>query len=155
LVASAALLLAAFGAGCGSATTKKSTNAYPNDDATGKCVASWNRNAPEDLRAQLAGSAQGNADRAALAYPVATDPSLKSLGRCMIVQVGSDNRPNVAFIEDDSGTWTASNPINPPDYASDRALFSVVDTANRAPNVSVGDGGNLTLNYPYSIAGSG
>lgn len=154
LVVSAALLLGAFGAGCGSEKTKRA-NPYPNDAAAGKCVSSWNRNAPEDLRGQLAASTQTNADKAVLAYPVGTDPSLKSLGRCMVVQVGSEDRPNVAFIEDDSGTWAASNPINPPDYASDRALFSVVDTARSAPNTSVGSTGELTLNYPYSVAGAG
>jgi hypothetical protein len=154
LVASAALLLTVFCAGCGS-DKKKRANSYPNDAAAGKCVSSWNRAAPEDLHAQLATAAQNNADKAVLAYPVGTDPSLKSLGRCMVVQVGTEDRPNVAFIEDDSGTWSASNPINPPDYASNRALFSVVNNASFAPNTSVGSTGELTLNYPYSVAGAG
>ena len=54
--AATVVLLGGFAAGCGS-TTKKSSNAYPNDEGTGACVSSWNKRASADFQSTLASSA--------------------------------------------------------------------------------------------------
>jgi hypothetical protein len=154
IAAATVVLLGGFAAGCGS-TTKKSAHAYPNDEHTGACVSSWNKSASADFQSALASSAQSNSSHAVLVSPTAQDPALKPLGRCMVVQMGTEDRPNVAFNEDSSGSWSGSRPGSPTDYESGSPLGTVLETAIDFPNASVDSSGRLTLNYPYAVTGGG
>jgi hypothetical protein len=154
VVAATAVLLGGFAAGCGSAE-KKSAKSYPNDEQTGACVSSWNKRASADFQSALASSASSNSNKAVLVTATGIDPVLKPLGRCVVVQMGSEDRPNIAFNEDASGDWSGSTPGNPTDYESGSPLGSVLEEAIDGPNASVDSNGQITLNYPYSISTSG
>jgi hypothetical protein len=153
-VAATVALLGGSAAGCGS-SKKKRADPYPNDEHTGACVSSWNKRASADLQSALAESARANSNKAVLVNAVSIDPALKSLGRCAVVQMGTEDRPNVAFTEDSGGNWTGSTPGNPTDYESGSALGTVLEAAIDFPNASVSSSGRLTLNYPYAVSGSG
>ncbi|MDX6643770.1 MAG: hypothetical protein QOD76_1732 [Solirubrobacteraceae bacterium] len=153
-MAATVVLLGGFTAGCGSAT-KKSSDRYPNDDQTGACVSSWNKRASVDFQSALASSARANSDKAVLVNPTATNPALKPLGHCAVVKMGTEDRPNVAFVEDSSGNWSGSRPGNPTDYESGSPLGTVLEMAIDFPNASVNSSGQLNLNYPYAVTGGG
>jgi hypothetical protein len=153
-VAATVVLLGGFAAGCGS-SKKKRANPYPNDDHTGACVSSWNKRASADFQSTLASSARVNSSKAVLVNATAVDPALRPLGRCAVVQMGTEDRPNVAFTEDSGGNWTGSRPGNPTDYESGSPLGTVLEMAIDFPNASVNSSGQLNLNYPYAVAGAG
>jgi hypothetical protein len=154
VVVATVVLLGGLTAGCGS-STKKSANSYPNDDHTGACVSRWNKRASADFQSTLASSAQSNSNKAVLVSPTANDPALKPLGRCAVVQMGTEDRPNIAFTEDSSGNWSGSRPGNPTDYESGSPLGTVLETAIDFPNASVDTRGRLNLNYPYAVPSGG